>query len=242
MLLVARFPPQAGHGMFAMAHSAAVHAALSGPGAMQRDHVIVPVVHVQTGAHGLLQKNGLITVIVKAHTPGDGIRVLKHTVGKHRPKAQRPVPAGDSQSSHFPIASKGGRQARQRLLSLINLMGIIGQKHGAVAPRAAHPDAALPVIPHAVSRVLCRKAVQKRKPVPGIDLRCHRIFTEAHQRGHALHIVDSPAIISMSQKALLVNKANTIGCFRRIKLEQFLLRYIGYSHSDTFPSLIIIFC
>ncbi len=124
MFLMAGFSSYRRDELFSIPDTPPLNMPLPGPASCQRKHLVLPVVHIQTGAVHLLQTETLISCVFNPDASGNNITGRKHRIGQSHPQLQNFILAQNFQSLHLFLCSEGGRQSGKPLLPLLNTAGL----------------------------------------------------------------------------------------------------------------------
>ena len=226
--------PHRAYALFALSDRAYLNHTLPCPRAVQRNHLIVFIIHIDAGGQHFSEENLLTAAVHDPHASRNGIRVRKNTVGQDHLQVQNRILTGDLQRFTAFLTAKDSRHPSQRFLPVINTMRHIGKRDSRMTSRRPDRQRSLPVIPQAIAGVFHRKGIQKRTPVPVILCRHKRRFLRAQQIRQL--IVQKPsAIIYMPQKVLLIHNADTVARVRRVQFKKPVFFIVCNVHPYPFP-------
>ncbi len=229
-------PPAGGNTPESVSQPSGLPVTLPGPGAVKRERLKIPVIHIQRHGTHLFQPELFSPLISNLHMTCSHIRILEYRIGQHRLKAKAFVPADNLQGFAFSLSRKRSRKARKLLLSLINPVGRIGQCACLMPSLCPDSQCRLPEIPDSVGGIFHGKGIQEGNPVPvvfgGHKGRLLNPQQIAHVTGR-----NALSIINMSQKPLLVRNPHHVTGMRRIQLKHPPRLIINNTHlnSHSFP-------
>ncbi len=175
------FSPERTDILNAISKRLSLDVALSRPAPVQGNHIIVPVVHIDTCRVYFRQIEILFPCILHLNASGYHIAVRKYCVEKFHPHPHISVLADKFERLALPFCAKSCREPRKRRFPFHNLMRYIREHGTHIAARCPNAKAAFPQIAHSPRRIFKRKTIIKSPPLPVILAGHKRFFLGSEQ-------------------------------------------------------------